>query len=1164
MAAPVDVTIPDWAAAVPEDAEVRPGKRSRVALACQRCKVRKQKCNGAKPCSKCQSLGLPCEYVIPQKPMPFGKNQYIKSLERRVAELETILSKQGISDLSKDHWSSLRAEQTGRPVEDAASSTHTPDTDDFDHELDWQDGFDNVVSVLRSLSMDANGTGYIGGTSHVTMGKLFSFIGSHRGRNGGQSRRRDTDLMQPLDQPSLDDVEPIDFSEVAPEVADRLLVGWLKHIATRFPVVHSVWVRQIHERRHSLAVTHEKIILHLVYASGGRFLETAGEFGLFYPQRHYASALSHMGAILDYDDIRSVTILMLMAVFCLRNSVGPGAWTYSRMAMLVALNLGLHRKTNAMKRPSIENELRKRMFWATYAFDRQISIPLGRPFAISDRDIDVPLPWDIDESTTAEDFSRLSEPKGNDSAPEHSTSLSSFVRMVKLRRIESDIQQTIYRVDLTPEISDTVVDKFLERLAHWKAMIPLDCRQKRDLEGVPFDGYDVYMVFFCKCKRLLLFPEISKTPVNPRYLKECAMACAGACGAYKRLHQVMSVGYSIMSVQTVFMAGLTLVYCIWISPNEVFDITTSSGIHDCSIVLFVIAERIGAAKKYRNAFEVIRQRVIDQVSDGSSRQPRKAMSGLVAELGPSVHSWDVNQPFEVDHDSFEQFSHIISDMSGGFPGLMDPFSDMSGEGAPAYAVDASYMQTTPFAPEAPRSPDMVSPTRTFGANLPEFDDNNPLDIVYNDSISPWFSAATVNTTMADTHKLFTPLQIANGCIALKHRIIMAPMTRNRGVPLSEGTPDAPNRIWLPDDLVALYYGQRASPGGLLITEGIPPSIEASGMPNVPGLFDESQVPGWKKVVKAVHAKGGFIYAQLWHAGRATIPQFSGTGPVSASATPWDTDEKFPFRTPFTKEKIAYRDHPPIAMSHAHLQKTINDFVAAAKMAVDIGFDGIEINGGNGNLLDQFLHSNINTRTDEYGGSAEKRCKFVLELTAALAAAIGASNVAIRMEPTGLYQHTRGGERVETWSYLCQKLADTYQGDKKLSYVHFIEPRFDRIDSEAEKDNFYKSWSLPIVSNEPFRKIISDKGIPTFSCGGWDDKNSADAIEKGWDGVVFAKWFTSNPDLPDRIKNGQALAEYDRSRFYGSWDGIRENGYTNYVVYEEEIKAKAEQEEKPPS
>ncbi|KAH9902336.1 hypothetical protein F4778DRAFT_791288 [Xylariomycetidae sp. FL2044] len=409
--------------------------------------------------------------------------------------------------------------------------------------------------------------------------------------------------------------------------------------------------------------------------------------------------------------------------------------------------------------------------------------------------------------------------------------------------------------------------------------------------------------------------------------------------------------------------------------------------------------------------------------------------------------------------------------------------------------------------------------------------------------------------MAAASKLFTPLHIANGRIELKHRVIMAPMTRNRGIALSEGAPEHPNRIWTPDDVIALYYGQRASSGGLLITEGIPPSIEASGMPGVPGMFDESQAPGWKKVVDAVHAKEGFIYAQLWHAGRATIPQMTGTEPVSSSSTPWDTDEKFPFRTPFTKEKVAYRDHPPIAMSHEHIRRTIDDYIAAAKMAIDIGFDGVEINGGNGNLLDQFLHSNINSRTDEYGESPEKRCKFPLELTAALAGAIGASNIGLRMEPTGLYQHTRGAERVETWSYLCKNLAETYQGENKLSYVHFIEPRFDRIDSDAEKEGFYRSWSLPTVSNEPFRDILRKNDIPCISCGGWDDKNAAEAVDSGkWDAVAIARWFVSNPDLPDRLRNGYPLADYDRSRLYGSWDGVRENGYTNYPTYEEQVEA----------
>lgn len=193
--------------------------------------------------------------------------------------------------------------------------------------------------------------------------------------------------------------------------------------------------------------------------------------------------------------------------------------------------------------------------------------------------------------------------------------------------------------------------------------------------------------------------------------------------------------------------------------------------------------------------------------------------------------------------------------------------------------------------------------------------------------------------------------------------------------------------------------------------------------------------------------------------------------------------------------------------------------------------------------DQFLHSNINIRTDAYGGTPEKRCKFVLDLISALASAVGASQIGVRLEPCGLYNHTRGTERVETWTYLCRELKKAHQ----LSYVHFIEPRFDRIDSEKEKKGFYANWSLPKVSNEVFRKAMGD--TPCISAGGWDDQNCVNAVEEGqYDALAFAKWFASTPDLPARLKYGHALEPYDRSRFYGGWDG-RPKGYVDYPFWE---------------
>ncbi|CAK7203769.1 hypothetical protein SEUCBS139899_006516 [Sporothrix eucalyptigena] len=811
---PVHQGPPAWAANLtllpePDNATAADGgepartKRARVALACQRCKARKQKCDGRQPCSKCLPSNTTCEYVVPQKPMPFGKNQYIKSLERRVAELETLLAHRGVAEVGTDHWGAAQAAaappQAGRPEGPSMLSSSAPDghapvggrppsalsenhskasspmsghghpsttgrskdvaRDPDEAILDWQDGgLDSVVSVLRSLSLDVNGSGYIGASSHVALGRLFSFLnrsggdrrpsaisanigGHHLNQHQQQAqyfvdnasivRRRsssfhqlsmgatalkmtgattaaDTDAVSHTSETTAEAaaaaaIEPIDFADVPSNVADRLYVGYIKNIMTRFPVVHSVWLRQVHHRRYGLTDVFEATILHLIYATSARFIETTGESGPYHAKRHYASAMRHLDTMLEYNDTRTIQALMLMAIYCLRDPAGPGAWTCSRMALLVAIDHGLHRQTKAVAQArSMESEQRKRLFWACYCFDRQISIPMGRPLGISDRDIDIALPLDVDEDITEEQLAVIQLPT-RVSPSDPSTSLTSFVLIAQLRQIESDIQETIYRVDnksSAPVIDDAVIDGFLERLEQWKAQIPHDTTIVKDIPGFPYDGYYFYMVFYYKCQRLLLYPSLSDLTVSPRFLKECAKACAGVCGAYKRLHQTLAVGYSFMALQNVFIAGLTLVYCIWLCPSDIFDMATSNGIHDCSIVLFVIAERVPAATKYRNAFELIRQKVIDQIVSQAPdhRQPRAALSGLTDELMPSAHAFEVNMPFEVGNGSFEQFSQIITDMSGGesfVAGLTRFHAEMEAGGQP------SQHQSHPIDPALP-------------------------------------------------------------------------------------------------------------------------------------------------------------------------------------------------------------------------------------------------------------------------------------------------------------------------------------------------------------------------------------------------------------------------------------------------------------------------------
>nr|KMM64703.1 NADPH dehydrogenase 1 [Coccidioides posadasii RMSCC 3488] len=377
-------------------------------------------------------------------------------------------------------------------------------------------------------------------------------------------------------------------------------------------------------------------------------------------------------------------------------------------------------------------------------------------------------------------------------------------------------------------------------------------------------------------------------------------------------------------------------------------------------------------------------------------------------------------------------------------------------------------------------------------------------------------------------KLFQPLKLANGKIESKHRVVLAPLTRNRGTPL------------------------QPEKGGLLISEGVPPSLESNGMPGVPGMFIPEEAAGWKKIVDAVHAKGGYIYFQLWHAGRATIPQMTGSPAVSASATVWDDPKECFFHTPVGYgEPVPYSKHPPIELSHRHIKRTIEDYCNAANMAMEAGFDGVELHSGNGYLPEQFLSSNINIRTDDYGGTPEKRCQFVFELMDALAATVGQENLAIRLSPFGLFNQARGEQRVETWTHLCRGLK---QSLPNLSYVSFIEPRYEQIFSTKEKDDFLASWGLLDVDLSSFREIFGS--TPFFSAGGWDHTNSWGVLESGkYDALLYGRYFISNPDLVERLKKGYPLNKYDRSRLYGPFDDPA-IGYTDYLSMEQQVGAKA--------
>lgn len=363
-------------------------------------------------------------------------------------------------------------------------------------------------------------------------------------------------------------------------------------------------------------------------------------------------------------------------------------------------------------------------------------------------------------------------------------------------------------------------------------------------------------------------------------------------------------------------------------------------------------------------------------------------------------------------------------------------------------------------------------------------------------------------------KLFDSYDLSG--IQLANRVVMAPMTRTRTLNNN------------PDQLTALYYAQRAS-AGLIITEGLPVSDEARGYLYTPGIYSEHQALGWRGVTEAVHAKGGKIFAQLWHVGRMShiSIQPGNIAPVGPSTVAAENTTVYAWIEPGKAGPV--QPSVPRALTMEDIQRIIKDFVHSAQVAIEAGFDGIEVMAANGFLFDQFLSSAVNTRTDQYGGSVANRQRFLLETIDALSAAIGSDKVAVRFSPYGrLYDMRPYADEAEMWGSMAGVLSE-----KNLAYVHLnYQPTINS--SEA-----------PAGFGAQFRQAYRGTLI---GAGGFTQALAEAELHKGdLDLIAFGMPFISNPDLVERMQNGWSLADSDRSTYYGV-SGELSQGYTDYPAY----------------
>jgi len=370
--------------------------------------------------------------------------------------------------------------------------------------------------------------------------------------------------------------------------------------------------------------------------------------------------------------------------------------------------------------------------------------------------------------------------------------------------------------------------------------------------------------------------------------------------------------------------------------------------------------------------------------------------------------------------------------------------------------------------------------------------------------------------------LFSPLKV--GPFELKHRLVMAPLTRLR----------AARPSLAPRPLNAEYYAQRTTQGGLIIAEASPVMATGFGNPGVPGIYSDEQVKGWREVVDAVHAKGGVIFLQLWHVGRVSHSslQPGGALPVAPSAVAISPEFKA-----MTADGKVVPYETPRALETEEIPGVVAAYQQAARNAKAAGFDGVEVHGANGYLIEQFLQSHSNRRTDRYGGSIENRVRFLMEVTEAVVDVWGGDRVGVRLSPYGIANDSGEPDPMPLYTHAIRSL-----NALGLAYLHFIEPRSSGA-GRAEVN-----WQNVPSAMVLFRPIW--KGV-LITAGGFTGEAADAAIAAVHaDAVAFGRIFISNPDLPRRLQQGYPLTPYNRATFYSG----EEKGYTDYPEHDEMAEA----------
>ncbi|KAL3474322.1 fungal-specific transcription factor domain-containing protein [Aspergillus californicus] len=666
---PSDLSVPQTRASSPYR-DYNPRKRGRTA--CTRCKTRKQKCDNEYPtCSNCLRAGAECDKTSVRQENG-SQSEYARALEDRIAYLESQL---------ESRTTSSRASHGAHPV-GALLSPHNQETGQTGPAVSngiGNNGIDHnavgeLVGFLAINSSEA--PAYIGSSSGLSLaanlGEMVQAtvwnqvlspsrnqpILSSGGRGNGPAASGPGPSGLPpqpspsdpgLDRPRTLRMEELLAKSTEPpndEMGGRILHAYLTRLHVRYPFLDRKELWRLHEDRWRLAkakreelAKHERFgifKLYLTYAIGATTMQLSERYDYVPPERFYITALQQVPAMCETRSVENVEAMTLLVVYHLRSASSQGVWYMIGLAMRTAIDLGLHRRANEINLDPITAQMRRRLFWTVYYLERVVSMSLGRPFSIADRHIDLPLPVDVDDdvrdpallpppsppstTTTTSPENTNNNTTTTDPNPHHRiTTLTFAIYLIKLRRIDSRIQYKIYRADRPLHTIRPKMDRLFLDLEEWKSSA---------FQRFSGSDLDYPMLHYNRALRLLIQPFLPSLPLTDPYYHICLRAAGDICQTHKRLHQTLEYGHSFLAVQTVFMAGITLLYALWTHSDSVWSVRMSNDIRACSTVLFVMGERATWVKKYRDAFELLVNAAMEKLQ-GSEAAKTAGMAELM-------------------------------------------------------------------------------------------------------------------------------------------------------------------------------------------------------------------------------------------------------------------------------------------------------------------------------------------------------------------------------------------------------------------------------------------------------------------------------------------------------------------------------------------------------